>query len=114
MDADQRQFAGRLRIGVAHARCVAFVPRGDEFDAGFDQRMGDLEIGGAKKTEAAARAVSGEVAGDHLSDCWSARHAVVLPPFSAQKASQYKAILHATLSAERARHGMAPAGIRFG
>ena len=74
MHADQRQFAGRLGIGVAHAGGVAFVARGNQLDAGFDQPMGDLEIGGAEEAEAAPRAVAGEVLGDHASrplDCHS-------------------------------------------
>ena len=28
---------------------IAFVARGNQLDAGFDQAVGDLEIGGAKR-----------------------------------------------------------------
>jgi len=44
---------------------VAFVARRNQLDAGFDQAVGDLEIGGAEKAEAAPRAIAGEVLRDH-------------------------------------------------
>ena len=56
MHAHQCQLAGRLGVGVAHARCVAFVARGNQLDTGLDQRMRNLEIGGAEQAETAARA----------------------------------------------------------
>ena len=40
---------------------VAFVARGNQLDAGLDQRVGNLEIRGAKEAEAAPRAVAGKV-----------------------------------------------------
>ena len=72
MHAHQCQLAGRLGIGIAHARCVAFVARGNQLDTGLDQRMRNLEIGGAEQAEAAACAVRGEVPGDDCRDCWRA------------------------------------------
>ena len=55
MHADQRQFAGRLGIGVAHAGGIAFMARGNQLNAGFHQPMGNLEIRSAEETEAASR-----------------------------------------------------------
>ncbi len=60
----------RLGIGVGHAGGVALVARRDQLDAGFHQRVRDLEIGGAEQAEAAARAVGGEVVGKHGRNGW--------------------------------------------
>src|SRR5215467_1048921 len=54
MHADKRQLAGRLCIGVGHACSVAFMARGNEFDARFDQRMRNPEIGRAEQAKTAA------------------------------------------------------------
>ena len=56
MHAHKRQLSGRLGIGVAHARGVAFMPRRNEFNARLNQSVRNLEIGGAEQSEAAARA----------------------------------------------------------
>ena len=37
-------------------RRIAFMPRGNEFNAGLDQSVRDLEIGRTKQTETSARA----------------------------------------------------------
>jgi len=68
MHTDEGEFAARLRIGVGHARGIAFMPSGNQFDAGLCQRVGHLEIGGAKKREAASCAVASEVARNHIGD----------------------------------------------
>jgi len=46
MDAQERQFAGRLGIGIGHAGSVAFMARRNQLDAGADQRVRNLEVGG--------------------------------------------------------------------
>src|SRR5262249_21221800 len=68
MNAGQGEFAASLGIGVGHARRVTLVARGNQFDAGLRQGMGNLEIGSAEECEAAPCAVAGEVAGDHVGD----------------------------------------------
>ena len=68
MDADQREFAARLGIGVRHARRIAFVTCGYELNAGLHQSVRNLEIGGAEERKAAPRAVAGQVASDHIGD----------------------------------------------
>ena len=66
MDADQREFAARLGIGVRHARRITLVARGNKLDTGLRQSVRDLEIGGAEKRKAAPGAVAGQVGGDHV------------------------------------------------
>src|SRR5262249_15653341 len=61
-------FAARLGIGVGHARGIALMPRGDQFDAGLRQSVRDLEVGGAEKGKAAPRTIAGQIAGDHVGD----------------------------------------------
>ena len=56
MHADERQLTGRLGIGIGHARGIAFMPRGNEFDSRLDESVRNLEIGGAEQSETAARA----------------------------------------------------------
>ena len=65
MHADQGELLGGFGIGVRHARRVAFVARRDELDAGFHEGVRNLEVGRAEQAEAAARAVVGEVLGEH-------------------------------------------------
>ena len=79
MHADQRELAARLGISVAHGGGVAFVASGNQLDAGFDQAMGDFEIGGAEEAEAAPCAIAGKVLGDHARDRWIATHLRHLP-----------------------------------
>src|SRR5262249_21689957 len=64
MDADQRQLAGRLRIGVGHAGGVAFMTRRDQLDASPDQRMRYLEVGRAQQAEAPPRPIARDISGD--------------------------------------------------
>jgi hypothetical protein len=64
--------------------------------------MGNLEIGGAEQAEAAARAITGQVARDDSRDRWIAIHPLSSFALSAQKPKQYSVILHGAGSAERA------------
>ena len=93
MHAHQCQLAGRLGVGIAHARCVAFVARGNQLDTGLDQRMRNLEIGGAEQAEAAACAVRGEVPGDDCRDRWRAIHPVFLSGLPREIPKQYESMI---------------------
>lgn len=68
MDADQREFAARLGIGVRHARGITLVARRNKLDAGLRQSVRDLEIGGAEERKATTRAIAREIASDHIGD----------------------------------------------
>ena len=63
--AAEGQLLRRLGVGVGHAGGVALVAGRDQLHAVLDQGVRDLEVGGAEQAEAAARAVAGEVAGQH-------------------------------------------------
>ena len=79
MHADKGQLLRRLGVGVAHARRVALVSRRDQLDTRLHQRVRDLEVGRAEQAEAAARAVGGEVPGEHGRDGGFFFHAFIQP-----------------------------------
>ena len=66
---DKRQLPGRLGIGIRHAGGVALVTRGNEFNAGFDQSVRNLEIGGAKQAETATCPKRREILRQDCGDC---------------------------------------------
>src|SRR4029079_10420653 len=74
--ADQRQLLGRLGVGVRHARGVAFMTRRNELDAGLDESMRYLDVGGAEEAEAPPRAVVRKVPGEHRRNRWIIFHAL--------------------------------------
>src|SRR5262249_54496746 len=76
MHAAQRELARRFGIGVSHAGGIALVARGDQLNAGFHERMRNLEIGGAEQAEATACAVTGKVLRDNRSHGWVTSHSV--------------------------------------
>src|SRR5262249_58741807 len=67
-NADQSELTARFGIGVCHARRIALVARGNKIDAGLHQSVGNLEIGGAEKGEAAPCAIAGEITRDNVGD----------------------------------------------
>ena len=69
MHAHERQLSGRLGISVGHAGGIAFVPGGNEFDAGFHQRVRNLEIGRAEQPEATARTERREILRQNCRNC---------------------------------------------
>ena len=78
MHAHERELARGLRVSISHGRSAAFMAGGDQLDAGFDERVGNLEIRGAEQAEAAARAVTREILRDDRGDCRLGFHRMTL------------------------------------
>ena len=78
MHAHERELARGLRVSISHGRSAAFMAGGDQLDAGFDERVGNLEICRAEEAEAAARAVTREILRDDCGDCRLGFHRMIL------------------------------------
>jgi len=74
VDADKGELSGRFGIGIRHAGGIAFVTRRNEFNAGLDQRMRNLEIGRAEQAKTTASAEPCEVLCQDHGDCRIVAH----------------------------------------